>query len=184
MTGATKVARSYAEALTEAAAAQNALGAVGDELRAFAALVRESDDLRAVFASPAVQTGEKEKVLEAIIERAKPLPLIANFLRVLLRNNRLHQIEDVQQAFAEELDRRLGVISAEITTAQPITESERALLESRLVALTGKRVKLNFSTDPELIGGVVTRIGSVIYDGSIRTQLDAIKRRMTGDSRF
>ena len=184
MSAVTRAVRSYANALTEAAEAQNIHAAVAEELRALTALVRENADLRAVFASPAIQVEEKAKVLEAVIERARPLPLVANFLRVLLRNNRLHHLEGIERAFAEELDRRLGVVIADVTTAAPVTDSERALLESRLTTLTEKKVRLNFATDPALIGGVVTRIGSVIYDGSIRTKLDSIRRRMSGDFGF
>jgi F-type H+-transporting ATPase subunit delta len=175
-----KVARAYADALAGAASAANALPEAAAEVLAFTALVEGNAELREVFASPALAPEAKSKVLEAIVERTGPHLLVANFLRVLLRNNRLHHIAVIQKALADEVDRRGGVVKAEVTTARPVTDQERATLEARLAGVTGKRMRLSYSVDPELIGGVVTRIGSVIYDGSIRTRLDTIKRRMVG----
>jgi F-type H+-transporting ATPase subunit delta len=180
MSFSTKVARAYAEALADAAAAKSSLPQAASEVATFAGLLAGNAELHNVFASPAIAPDDKMKVLEALVARSGPNPLVANFLRVLLRNNRLHHLDAVQKALADELDRRQGVVTAEVTTAAPVTDAERAMLEARLVALTGSKVRLTYSTDPALIGGVVTRIGSVIYDGSIRTKLDAIKRRMAG----
>jgi len=180
MSVTTKVARAYAEALAGAAADKNVLGEAAGEVLAFSTLVAGNAELRDVFASPALAPESKSKVLEALLERASPNPLVGNFLRVLLRNNRLHHLDVIQKALAEEVDRREGVVMAEVTTAKPVTDAERETLEAKLVGLTGKRVRLTYSTDPDLIGGVVTRIGSTIYDGSIRTKLDTIKRRMAG----
>jgi F-type H+-transporting ATPase subunit delta len=176
----TKVARAYAEALAGAAAQQNSLPQAAAEVAAFTMLVTSNAELHGVFASPALAPDSKAKVLEALVERTKPNPLVANFLRVLLRNNRLHYIDVIQKALVDEVDRREGVVTAEVTTARSVTDAERATLEAKLVGLTGKKVRLTYSIDPELIGGVVTRIGSVIYDGSIRTKLDTIRRRMAG----
>lgn len=177
-----KVAKSYADAIIDAAEAKNLLAAAVEEVAAFSALVAGNAELRGVFANPAVTPDDKSKLLEALLAQVKPMPLVANFLRVLLRNNRLQDVESVNRALAEANDARRGIVSAEVTTAAPLTGSERAALESKLAGLTGKNMKLEFKTDPELIGGVVTRIGSVIYDGSIRTKLDTIKRRMAGQA--
>ena len=103
---------------------------------------------------------------------------MANLLRVMQRNNRLHHVAAVRDAFEVELDRRSGVVNAEVTTAGPLGDAERSALEAKHVAMTGSKVKLTYATDPARIGGVVTRIGSRIYDGSVRTQLDTIKRRL------
>ncbi len=180
MSSATQIARRYAEALADAAEAQNSLSAVGEELHAFAALVAANPELGDVLASPAVAAESKSAVLEAIIERARPMQAVANFLRVLLRNTRIQHLAAVDRAFAAEVDRRTGVVMADVTTAKPLTDAERGVLTTKLTAMTGKSVKLTFSTDEALIGGVVTRIGSRIYDGSIRAKLDAIKRQMAG----
>jgi F-type H+-transporting ATPase subunit delta len=173
-----KIARSYAEALADAAEAQDILAAAGEDLRAFAALVEENEELSTVFSSPALTPDEKGKVLNDLLERTRPLPLVSNLLRVMQRNHRLHLIRQTSKSFEEELDRRSGAISAQVTSASPLTDAERTALESQLAALTGRKMKLAYDTDAALIGGVVTRIGSVIYDGSVRTQLDTIRRRL------
>ena len=178
MSSLNKVARAYAEALADASEAQTLLSAAGEDLRGFAALITESEDLHTVFASPTVTPDEKAKVLEELLTRAKPIPLVANLLRVMQRNHRLYLIGETSKAFEEELDRRSGAVAAHVTSAATLTDAERAALEARLAQVTGRKVKLSFDTDSELIGGVVTRIGSVIYDGSVRTQLDTIRRRL------
>ena len=183
MSSATQIARRYAEALADAAEAQNMLAETAEEIRAFATIVTESRDLHDVLASPAIGPDDKAAVLDAIIERAKPTPMVANFLRVLLRNRRIHHIEAVDRAFASEVDRRTGVVTAQVTTARPLTDAERDVLSTRLASMTGKKVKLTFSTDDALIGGVVTRIGSRIYDGSVRSRLDRMKEQMAGQIR-
>jgi F-type H+-transporting ATPase subunit delta len=180
MSSASQIARRYAEALADSAEAENALSPIAGDLAAFASLVASSPELQSVFASPIVEPEKKGAVLEALIARAQPLPLVARFLHVLHSNDRLRYLEAVNRAFAREVDRRLGVVMADVTTAEPLGEAEREALAKRLEQMTGKRVKLSFATDEKLIGGVVTRIGSRIYDGSVRAQLDAVKRQMIG----
>jgi F-type H+-transporting ATPase subunit delta len=176
----TQVARRYAEALADAAEAQNVLGAVGEDLHAFAGMVASSPELAGLLASPGVAADDKTAVFDAILERAKPLPAVANFLRVLMRNMRIQYLDAIDRAYAAEVDRRTGVVLADVTTAKPLSDAERDVLAARLRSMTGKSVKLTYATDEGLIGGVVTRIGSRIYDGSVRAKLDAIKRQMSG----
>lgn len=180
MSSPNQIARRYAEALAEAAAEHQMLAQTAEELHTFASMVASSRDLYNVLANPTVAVDDKKAVLEAILERAKPTPLVANFLRVLLDNLRIQYIDAVDRAFADEVDRRTGVVMARVTTAKPLSDDERKVLSNRLTSMTGKTVKLEFATDESLIGGVVTRIGSRIYDGSIRAKLDAIKHQMAG----
>jgi F-type H+-transporting ATPase subunit delta len=183
VSSATQIAKRYAEALADAAEAQGQLSIVAEELHAFAQIVAQSSELQEVFASPAVTPDDKAKVLEALIERAKLIPFVANFLRVLLKNFRIHYIAQIDEAYAAKVDERIGVVTADVTTAAPLTDAERQILANKLTAMTGKKVKFSFETDPELIGGVVTKIGSRIYDGSIRAQLETVKRQMSGQTR-
>lgn len=182
MSSASQIARRYAEALADSAGENGNLSEIGNELSAFTTMVEANKELHDVFASPIVQADDKRAVLDAIIERARPMPIVARFLRVLQDNDRLRYLSAVNRAFGQEVDRRLGIVMADVTTAAPLSDEERQVLANRLEQMTGKRVKLTFSTDEELIGGVVTRIGSRIYDGSVRAKLDAIKRQMTGQA--
>jgi F-type H+-transporting ATPase subunit delta len=105
----------------------------------------------------------------------------SNFLFVLIDNHRMGHFAEIRQSFQEQLDNRLGITQAEITTAVDLDADIHARLESTLSNLTGSKVVLKFSKEPDLIGGVVTRIGDTIYDGSIRQQLSTIKSRLSSD---
>jgi len=174
----TAVARRYAEALADVAIAQNQVEQIDGEIAAFAAMMKESRELYDLFASPALSPDDKSRVLDALIERAKPSKWTANLLRTMLRHYRLHILGAVHEKFRDEINRRRGVVIAQVTTAAPTGDVEREALARRLQILTGKQVQLDFTSDPDLIGGVVARIGSVIYDGSIRTQLESIKHKL------
>ncbi|MGB5037328.1 MAG: ATP synthase F1 subunit delta, partial [Blastocatellia bacterium] len=102
---------------------------------------------------------------------------------VLLGNTRMHHIAFVNRAYSAEVDRRTGVVKAQVTSASALSSEEQSTLTSKLETMTGKQVIVEFGTDADLIGGVVTRIGSRIYDGSVRAKLDAYKRQMTGQVR-
>jgi F-type H+-transporting ATPase subunit delta len=98
---------------------------------------------------------------------------------VLLQNQRLTEVPEINRKLAEILDERAGMVAATVTTARPVPNDIQRSLEQRLTAVTQKKVRLNFEQDPDLIGGLVTRIGSTAYDGSVRNQLELIKERMT-----
>ncbi len=176
------IARRYAEALADVAIAHKQVDLIDAEVGAFARLMAESRELRDLFASPIISQSDKGQVLEAIIERARPGQMTANLLRTLLRHYRLQHLGAVYEQFQREINERRGMVLAQVTTASPVGRAEQDALSNRLREMTGKQVQLEFKTDPELIGGIVTRIGSVVYDGSIRTQLQAVKQRLKQES--
>src|ERR1051325_1025401 len=180
---ATTVARRYAEAMADVAIAHNVVDQTDGELRAFAEMMRQSRELADVFASPVLPQGDKGNVLEALIARARPSAFTANLLRAMLTNHRLPLVPDVYEQYRRLINERRGVVVAEVTTAQPLNAQEQAQLGRRLQALTGKQVEFQFKTDAALIGGVITRIGSVVYDGSVRTQLQEIEQRLKAGTR-
>jgi F-type H+-transporting ATPase subunit delta len=103
-----------------------------------------------------------------------------NFLKVLLQNQRLTDLAAINRKFAEVLDVRAGMLAATVTTARSVPADARQKLHATLSSLTGSNVRVNFATDSELIGGLVTRIGSTVYDGSVRNHLQQIKEKMAG----
>jgi F-type H+-transporting ATPase subunit delta len=155
--------------------------AVREELTVWDELVRSNAQLLEVFRNPTVPYEQKRGVLEELISRTRPRPTTANFLKVLLQNHRLADLSEVSAQFAQELDRRANVVTAQVTTARPLAPDAQEALRARLGQLTGSTVRLQFEVDEELIGGVVTRIGSTLYDGSVRGQLQQIKQRMVGE---
>jgi F-type H+-transporting ATPase subunit delta len=174
------VARRYATALADVVVARGEARQVQEELSAWEMMMNSNPTLMEVFSNPTIPYEQKRKVLTALIERASLRPTTSNFLQLLLRNQRLTELTEVNGRFAQVLDERSGVVSAEVTTARAVPAAQQEALRSRLSAMTGKQVRLSFTTDEELIGGLVTRIGSTIYDGSVRTQLQQVKERMMG----
>jgi len=172
------IARRYADALADVAIAKNQVEQIDNEVRIFAEMVKSSPELHDMFASPVVTQSDKLKVLEALIARTKTGQMTANLLRTMLSHYRLQHVPEVYEQFRREMNERTGLIIAEVTTANQVGAAEQAKLGRTLERMTGKRVEFKFKTDPSLIGGVVTRIGSVVYDGSVRTQLQEIKERL------
>lgn len=153
----------------------------GEELSAWEEMMRANPQLAEVFRHPTIPYEQKRGVLNELIKRSRVRPTTANFLQVLLQNHRLADLSEINRQFAQELDRRAGVMTAEVTTARAVSTEAQEALRARLAQLTGSKVRLHFAVDDALIGGVVTRIGSTLYDGSVRGQLQQIKQRMIGE---
>ena len=175
------VARRYAVALADVALARGEAQEVREELAAWDALLRSNSELLEVFRHPAISYEQKLGVLEELIRRARPRPTTANFLKVLLQNGRFAELGEVSTQFAQELDRRSGVVTAQVTTARPLSSDAQEALRAKLGQLTGSHVRLQFEVNDDLIGGVVTRIGSTLYDGSVRGRLQQMKQKMVGE---
>jgi F-type H+-transporting ATPase subunit delta len=174
------VARRYAVALADVVIVKGEARQVQEELSAWEMMMQANEPLLEVFRNPTIPYEQKRKVLTALIARARVRPTTANFLQVLLQNQRLGDLSEVNKRFAQVLDERSGVVSAEVTTARPVPEALQKALRAKLSTMTGKDVRLSFKTDEELIGGMVTRIGSTIYDGSVRSQLQLAKEKLAG----
>jgi F-type H+-transporting ATPase subunit delta len=172
------VARRYASALADVVLKGGETEAVRGELLQWAAIIASNADLRDAFSNPAIPRAQKEKVLESLIEKARPSRTTANFLRILLRNGRLTELSAINERFAGELEQRSGIVSAEVISARELPANEKSELQTRLEKLTGKRVNLNFNINQDIIGGVVTRIGSTVYDGSVKTRLENLKEQL------
>lgn len=175
----TVVANRYARALADVVAATGEYRQVLQELDNFHAVYAESADLRAVCETPAVPLAQKIKVLEAIVARLGSAPVTLNFLRVLLAHYRLPLLEEVIQAFRKIAYDRLGIAQVMISSAADLSEGEEELLRARFRELTRKQADLEFRVEWRLIGGLVAQIGSTVYDGSVRGQLERIRERLT-----
>ena len=175
----TTVANRYAKALADVIMERGQTLTVADEIAAFAQLIEQNPELHDVFASPVIALDRKKAVLNELLGRMQFKQTTNNFLQLLLNNQRLHQIDVIRTCLMKELDNRAGVVSAEITTARPLATKEQENLLHQLQTATGKKVRVNFKIDPEIIGGVVTRIESLIYDGSIKNQLALMKQQLS-----
>ena len=174
------VARRYASALADVVIERNEAQLVQAELGAWAKMITDNGSLLEAFSNPTVAYEQKQDVLNALIARTKVRPTTRNFLRTLLMNQRLSDLPEVNAKLAQILDERSGIVSAEITSARPVSDSARALLEEKLAEMTGKKARLTFATDESLLGGIITRIGSTIYDGSVSNQLSRLREELAG----
>ncbi len=174
------VARRYASALADVALAQSEAVEVQAELAAWEDMISSNAALLEAFSNPTVAYDQKSKVLSELIKRTAVRPTTENFLRLLLRNQRLAELPAVNAKLAQVLDERAGVVSALVTSARPVSEETKSSLEKKLREVTGKKVRLTFGTDESLLGGIVTRIGSTIYDGSVRDQLRRLGEDLAG----
>jgi F-type H+-transporting ATPase subunit delta len=175
------VARRYASALADVVIAQGEARSVQDELIAWAQMTKSNSQLQEAFGNPTIPYEQKRNLLKELISRTRVRQTTANFLQVLLRNQRLTDLPEVNKRFARVLDERSGVVGAQVISARPIPESAKRSLQQRLVAMTGKDVRLSFATDESLIGGMVTRIGSTVYDGSVRNKLQQLGEKLAGE---
>jgi F-type H+-transporting ATPase subunit delta len=172
------VSRRYAEAMVDVAISRNEVESIDNELRVFGEMVKSSRELHDLFASPIVSPADKLSVLDALISRLNIGQMTANLLRAMLKHYRLHYAPEVYEQFRRKMNERRGLIVAEVASPIEVGAAEQASLGRTIEQMTGKQVEFKFNTDPSLIGGVVTRIGSVVYDGSVRTQLQTIKERL------
>jgi F-type H+-transporting ATPase subunit delta len=176
---ATRYANALADVVTSRASAvrpENALA----ELRSFESALRSSPELQNALATPAVPVGRKRAVLAKIGGLLNISQIARNFLFVLVDHRRIGDLANILQSLEVILDERLGFARAEVVAARELTEPQRAALSAGLERISGKRLRARFGVDAALIGGVVVRIGSTVYDGSIRGQLNSLGRRLEG----
>ncbi len=172
------IARRYSAALADVVLETGETETIKTELANWGELFNQSTDLQTVFSNPAIPYANKEKVLDGLIAKTKPSKTTANFLKVLLQNGRLADLADINERFASVLEERSGRITAEITSARELPASERAEFERNLERLTGKKVSIAYAINKDIIGGVVTRIGSTVYDGSVKTKLENLREQL------
>jgi F-type H+-transporting ATPase subunit delta len=182
---ATAVANRYAHALVDIVMAPGSPLKPEDavtQLAAVEALIHESPELRTALLTPAIQNSRKRAVMAKLLEKTGASPLMRNFVYVVIDHRRIDVISEIREAFELQLDERLGFVRAEVSSAAPLNESLSAGLESELSKLTGKRMRLRFDVDPALLGGVVARIGSTVYDGSVRGELRELGKKLAANS--
>lgn len=179
-TGASGLARRYATALYELAATGDALDAVADDLRGLAAMNKESDDFRRFIRSPVISRAQQGTAMAAIMEHAGATDLAQKFVGLLAANRRLFVLPEIIKAYLALLARQRGEMTAEITSATPLSESQRSNLEKALKKSTGGNITLSAKVDEALLGGLVVRLGSRLIDSSLQTKLEHLRLAMRG----
>ncbi len=175
------LAERYAGALVDVALEKNQAEQLKHELAAFATMVRESAELRVFLSNPSITRADKHAVIEKLVEEMGASRTLRNYLFVIVDQRRAGLLLEIEQAFRALLDARQGITQATVTSAAELSPEERAALDRALTKLTERKVQARFMTDASLIGGVRVKIGSTIYDGSVRTQLDRLRERMISE---
>ena len=176
------VATRYAKALADVTSAPAGALSPQDaltQLRAFESALAASRELENALITPAVPTGRKRAVVGRIAGVLQLSPIARNFLFVLIDHRRVSLLGAILHSFDLIMDERLGFARAEVSSPRELTETQRGAINAQLEHVTGKRIRMRFAVDPGLIGGVVARIGSTVYDGSVRGQLLTLGQRLT-----
>jgi len=151
------------------------------ELRSFEQVCASSAELRNALSTPSVPPARKRAVIGAIGGKLGISRIARNFLFVLSDHRRMALLPEILEAFDLLLDERLGFVRAEISSARDLDQRQREAVSHELERLTGKKVRPRFAVDRELLGGLVARIGSTVYDGSVRGQLQALGKRLAAE---
>jgi len=172
---APRYARAFAEVVESSGID---VSAAREQLQDFAGTLAGSTELREFLINPSVEIEQKLKVLDAIAARLAMLPKVRNFLAVIMEHHRLGDLNDILTEYAELADEHSGAAEAHITSAHPLNPDDRAQLEAQIATLAGARVRASYAQDATLLGGAIVQIGSTVYDGSVRAQLQQLKLRL------
>jgi F-type H+-transporting ATPase subunit delta len=172
---AARYARAFADVVLDA---QLNAPEVEQQLNDFAATLAGSKDLRELLLNPALAAQQRVAILDKVIKRVGCGPQVRNFLAVLIRHERLAALAEILEEYRQEMNRRLSISDAEVVTARPLEDQERRELAGKIAALAGNRVNATFREDKSVLGGAIVRIGSTIYDGSVRGRLERLKERL------
>jgi len=168
----------YARSLSDVVVERNEEPAVTSDLATYREIFRAVPDLLEAFDSPAVPKDLKENLLSSLIGKYPVSRTTANFLRILVDNYRIRFFEEIHAAYIRNVNERKGIVAAQVTAAHKLSEGELAKLRAALPTAIGTNVTLDVRTDAGLLGGLVVQVGSTVYDGSIRSQLDEMRRRL------
>ena len=173
------VALRYAHAFAAVVASQKLDSvAAQQQLKDFSDTFEGSRELREVLMNPAISSEQKLKVLDAIAGKLGMMPQVRNFIAVIMENQRLAEVNEILAEYHAVADEQSGFAEAEITSARPLNDADKAELEVQVAKVAGGRVRATYREDPSLLGGAIVRIGSTVYDGSIRAQLQQLKQKL------
>jgi len=173
------VASRYARALVDVVMGQKIDPAAAvQQVNSIVAAIKESDELRKVWEAPDIPANQKLRLLDAIGAQVGLSRTVRNFFAVLIDHQRIAMVEHIARQFETELDTELGFAEAQITSARQLTDDEKRELELRVAGITGKKVRARYAANPELLGGVMVQVGSTIYDGTVRGQLQKLREQL------
>jgi F-type H+-transporting ATPase subunit delta len=178
--GGSGLAGRYAVALFDLADERKALDAVADDLKALRAMLRDSPDLRRLIRSPVLSREAQGKGIAALAEKAQVSPLTRNFLGLLARNRRLFALPEMIESYLQRLADKRGEVTAHVLSAQELTPAQREAVNEQLRRAVGRKVAVDIEIDPNLLGGLVVKVGSRMVDASLKSKLHRLQLAMKG----
>ena len=169
------LARRYAKAIIELGNTEK----IGSDLRALAAAMKTSAELQTALTNPAIRRGDRRKVLDALLQRIAAHGLTKNLVYLLLDGERLGALPAISRELDAMVEAKGGRVTAEVTSAKPLDPAQLSQITAALEKLSGKKVAVTSKQDPDLLGGVVAKVGDRVYDGSLRTQLRNLRDELT-----
>lgn len=176
----TEAAERYASALFDLARDANAIDRAAKDAATLRGMLKSSVDLRRLAESPAYSAEEKQAALQKVAERAGLDPLVRRFLGVIAANRRAAELGGALDAFARLVAEHRGVTTAEVTSATPLTDAQTKAIAASLKTAVGREVEIKADVKPEILGGLVVKVGSKMFDSSLKTKLDGLKAAMKG----
>jgi F-type H+-transporting ATPase subunit delta len=168
----------YARSLADVVLGLKDEAAVDRDLRVYCEIFRAVPNLLDTFHNPAIPRDVKHRILSELLASYPVSRIAGNFLKVLLDHNRIRYFQEIFDLYAKTVNERKGIITAQVVSAAPLSDGEMSALRESMSRTTGKDVILDLSTDKELLGGLVVRVGSTVYDGSVRRHLVEMRQRL------
>lgn len=176
----TTLAKRYAQALVEIGEERNTLDDYGRDLAALTELMETSKDFSEVLINPVFTKEDKKRIAGSILEKLETDRTVVNFINLLIDRKRIDQLPGIELAFRNAVDEIRGITRGAVTSAEPLDEAQLDRVTGALSEISGKKVVLTAGVDQSLIGGLVARVGDMVFDGTIRTQLSQLKESLKG----
>jgi len=173
------LARRYAKAVFQIGQEQNGLDKIAGDLRSFAHAMRDSAELASALSSPAIPRTDRKKIIDGLLQRIGVVSTTRNLMYLLLDGERLASLPMIVRELDKMIEAKAGRVSAEVVSARPLEPAQLSELVAVLEKLSGKKVSVSKREDPELLGGVVAKVGDTVYDGSLRTELQRMREELS-----
>jgi F-type H+-transporting ATPase subunit delta len=176
----TTLARRYAKALIQIGQEQDSLDKYGEDLTALTEMVDASKELRELLINPVFTKDDKKRIAGEVLTQMGTDLMVKNFVNVLIDRKRIDQLSGIEKAFRQKVDEIKGITRGEVVSAEPLSEDELGRVTDALSNISGKQVLVTTEVDPNLIGGLLAKVGDMVFDGTIRTQLNQLKESLKG----
>jgi F-type H+-transporting ATPase subunit delta len=173
------LARRYAKAIFDIGSQQGGLEKMGADLRTLAKAMHDSTELQSTLGNPAIKKSDRRKVIDALLQRIGTVSVTRNTVYLLLDGERLGSLPAISRELDAMIEAKAGRVAAEVVSAKPLDPSQLSQITATLEKLSGRKVSVSSKQDPDLLGGVVAKVGDTVYDGSLRTQLRNLRDELS-----